>query len=391
MAVLTSRRRLAFGIAAGAVLLLVGAATPWLRGRSGHAAPADPAVAVRTVQVARADLSTSHTLRGSLGYGLDRPVKGSREGVVTWLPGPGAVIKRGKPLYRVDDEAVSLFFGSPPLYRTLAARNTVGRDVAMVAANLSALGYSIGKQPRAGTTVTPEAPPPAADQGGGATSAPATPSRVTVRKGDGVLTADLIQAVKRFQRDNGLPADGRLAVGDVVVLSGPVRVETLSAQVGDAAAGQLMSVTPTTKVVTVQAAVTEVGGLKTGDAVTIRLPDGTETPGRIGSIGLVASQGGGDPAGPGGGPSVAVTVTLDDHKAVSRLDGADVEVDVAGETRTGVLAVPVNALLALREGGYAVQLPDGGLVAVKTGLFARGMVEVTGTGLSEGLEVVTAS
>ena len=56
-----------------------------------------------------------------------------------------------------------------------------------------------------------------------------------------------------------------------------------------------------------------------------------------------------------------------------------------------VLAVPVGALLALREGGYALQLPDGGLVAVQTGMFAEGLVEVSGAGLTEGLTVVTAS
>jgi hypothetical protein len=56
-----------------------------------------------------------------------------------------------------------------------------------------------------------------------------------------------------------------------------------------------------------------------------------------------------------------------------------------------VLAVPVNALLALREGGYALQLPDDTLLPVETGLFAMGLVEVTGEGLREGLAVVTTS
>jgi hypothetical protein len=56
-----------------------------------------------------------------------------------------------------------------------------------------------------------------------------------------------------------------------------------------------------------------------------------------------------------------------------------------------VLAVPANALLALLEGGYAVErVTDGGgteLVAVETGLFADGWVEVSGD-LAEGDEVV---
>jgi predicted ribosome-associated RNA-binding protein Tma20 len=56
-----------------------------------------------------------------------------------------------------------------------------------------------------------------------------------------------------------------------------------------------------------------------------------------------------------------------------------------------VLAIPVAALLALAEGGYAVELVDNGsthLVGVETGLFADGLVEVKGNGLSAGDLVV---
>jgi hypothetical protein len=52
-----------------------------------------------------------------------------------------------------------------------------------------------------------------------------------------------------------------------------------------------------------------------------------------------------------------------------------------------VLTVPVAALLALAEGGYGVQIVEGGttkIVGVKTGLFAGGQVEVSGDGLAEG-------
>ena len=51
------------------------------------------------------------------------------------------------------------------------------------------------------------------------------------------------------------------------------------------------------------------------------------------------------------------------------------------DSATGVTAVPVSALLALAEGGYAVELdgPSGTrLVAVEPGFFADGMVEVEG-------------
>jgi hypothetical protein len=47
--------------------------------------------------------------------------------------------------------------------------------------------------------------------------------------------------------------------------------------------------------------------------------------------------------------------------------------------------------VALREGGYAVQTADGKYHAVQTGMFANGMVEISGDVLAEGLKVVTTS
>jgi hypothetical protein len=58
-----------------------------------------------------------------------------------------------------------------------------------------------------------------------------------------------------------------------------------------------------------------------------------------------------------------------------------------------VLAVPVDALLALAGGGYAVEVSEGGvhrLVAVTVGLFddAEGVVQVSGRDLFVGQRVV---
>lgn len=93
----------------------------------------------------------------------------------------------------------------------------------------------------------------------------------------------------------------------------------------------------------------------------------------------------------GASARVNVTVFLDDAKAVGRLNSASVQVRFSAQTRKGVLAVPVGALLALSGGGYAVQLADGRLVAVRTGLFAKGQVEISATGIGPGTKVVTTS
>ena len=68
-----------------------------------------------------------------------------------------------------------------------------------------------------------------------------------------------------------------------------------------------------------------------------------------------------------------------------------VDIEVISEKATDVLAVPVDALLALAEGGYAVQVErtDGTarFVAVDIGKFADGLVAVSGD-LSEGDRVL---
>ena len=336
-----------------------------------------------TAAVVRTDLAATVSLNGTLGYGRAEPVKGGKGGIVTWLPRPGTTIARGDQLYRVADQPVPLFYGSMPLYRDLAERGTVGRDVRIVARNLEALGYEIGSQPGPGETITRPAP--------AATAAKPKPktTKVTVRKGESVLTGSLLRAVKRWQQDVELPVTGRIGVGDVTVLSGAVRVDSVTALRGDSADTPLLTVTPTAKVVTAQASVTEAGTIHRGDRVTVVLPGDTSVAGKVSVVSTAVQAD--EEQGPATEPKRAVTVTVDDPEKLNGIDAATVQVDLAGETHKDVLAVPVGALVALSEGGYAVQMAEGGLVAVTTGMFAKGLVEVTGDGLAEDLRVVTTS
>jgi len=408
-------RRVWSVVAVVAVAGLTVAGIGWASRRTTPGQPADQRIAVQTAELVTMDMSSTQSLPGTLGYGTARALKGNRDGIVTWLPAPGKSVKRGEPLYRVDDQPVSLFYGGMPLFRSLATRNTVGRDVRVVADNLIALGYAIGRQPGPGarvaqTTTTeqtateqPTAAPATAEQTAKApsaapkTAAPAatpTPTRttrwVTVRRGEGVLTASLQAAIKRWQADVQLPATGTIGPGDVAVQTGAVRVESVSVQPGDGADGPLMSVTPTAKVVTVQAEVDQAGVVEQGDRVTVQLPDDSHTAGRVAAVGTALKVPDGS-TGPNDAPKLTITITIDKAATVAKLDSADVQIDFAAETHKGALVAPVGALLALSEGGYAVQVEGGGLVAVETGIFAKGLVEITGDGLSAGVKVVTTS
>ena len=58
------------------------------------------------------------------------------------LPEPGAVIRRGEPLYRLDDApAAWLLYGSLPAWRDFSSGMTDGEDVRQLERNLRALGH----------------------------------------------------------------------------------------------------------------------------------------------------------------------------------------------------------------------------------------------------------
>ncbi|MFI7605490.1 peptidoglycan-binding protein [Micromonospora sp. NPDC049366] len=344
-----------------------GGALLTLRDRSTDGAASGPPP-IATTTVTRTDLSDSRSVGGTLGFGPERVVKGAGSGVVTRLPKVGDTVTRGRPLYWVDDRPVPVLFGTVPLFRPLDTPGLEGSDVRMVLDNLAALGLRTGSQPTRGRN-----------------GAKLGPDRA-------VLTPALVAAIKKWQQQNGLEPTGKLTVGAAVVLPGSVRVSAVKALPGDAVAGELLAVTERTKLVTVPVEATEVDGIRAGTGVVIVLPDGTEVPGRVASVSRTVQGGGADQgAGESSPPKVNVLVSPVKAADVATLDAAAVQVRFTSATRKNVLAVPVGALVALREGGYALQVPEGRLVAVETGMVARGLIEVSGPGVTEGLAVVTAS
>jgi multidrug efflux pump subunit AcrA (membrane-fusion protein) len=89
-------------------------------------------------------------------------------------------------------------------------------------------------------------------------------------------------------------------------------------------------------------------------------------------------------------PSAASSRTQRVDGDVERRHGSPVDVLVTIVEAEDVLTFPVEPVLALAEGGYAVEVREGAttrLVGVELGTFAHGFVEITGDGV-EGDEVV---
>jgi peptidoglycan hydrolase-like protein with peptidoglycan-binding domain len=287
-------------------------------------------------------------------------VQSPLQGRITWLPKVGQVVGRGGTLLSVDNRPVQLFYGPKPAWRDLSTGVDDGPDIRQLEQNLVALGYDPDQQ-------------------------------ITV---DNHFTWATKAAVKRWQQARGLDQTGSFTTGmPAVFLPWAARVKTVDASVGSQAApgGPVYAVTSNLHQVTVDLDVSQQTYVKAGDRVQVTLPDGRKVKGRISEVGRVA-QTSGDP--PNQTTTIPVTVKLDNPNAGGRLDQAPVDVYVTTQTRRGVLAVPVIALLALKEGGYAVETVDAAgrhqLVAVRLGVFSNGMVEVSGSGLRAGAKVVTA-
>jgi hypothetical protein len=324
--------------------------------------------------VQRRSLSTETQLNGVLGFAGSYTVLGQGRGTVTWLPAVGQVIRDGRVLFRVDDAPVLLLYGATPAYRALAqgsaAGDVKGADVAELNRDLVALGY--------------------------------VHSADVDSSWDEFTWATRV-GVEKLQKHLGVEQTGELALGDVVFLPTAARVTVLHAGLGGLANGPVLQASSTTRTVNVALDANLRGAVRVGDRVTITLPDGRTTRGRVTSVGTVATTpsdnggGSGGPGGPDSGPTVAVQIKPTDPSATGSLDQALVEVAVTGRTVRDVLAVPVDALLARSGQEYAVEVvaSDGShhLVPVSLGLFddAAGMVQASGPGLAAGQRVVVPS
>jgi len=334
-------------------------------------AAATPGIATGTATVVRTDLSNTIQVAGALGYRGSYGVVNEATGTAyTALPATGTAVNRGQRLYEVDGTQVMLFYGARPAWRSLSEWVLPGPDVAQLDRNLIALGF--GKY-------------------------------LTVSD---YYTAATAYAVGRWQQAAGLPVTGTVPLGQVVFAPGAIRVTAVAAVLGSPPqpGAQVLTATSTAPVVTAQLPVAQEYLVRSGQQVTVTLPDGvTTTPGTVAAVSSVATapsgsgQDSGSQPSPGSGrgqASVAMTVQLNRPLAAGGFDQAPVSVSIVAAHVSAVLAVPVSALVALAGGGYAVEVVHGAgtavtrqLVAVQTGLFSSTLVQVSGAGIAAGQRV----
>ena len=330
-------RRIAVALGAASAAGLVGVAA-WMT-QAAEAADAESTPNAQTAEVEERTLRLLEDVTGNLGHGEERPISTASPGTLTRLPDVGTNIERGEALFDINDEPTILLYGEMPAWRTLE-EGAEGRDVEQLEKNLRDLGYG---------------------------------DALTV---DETWDAATTAAVKAWQEDVGAEPDGRVDLGEVVFEPGAVIVAGLDgargANVGPGS--PVLRVTGEDRVITAGLSGSQRDGVEVGDTVEVELGDGSRVEATIDEIDSVPTT------AEDGSQTYGLRLTLDE--VADEAFNGPVAIQLVRQERADVLAVPVSALLALLEGGYAVErLGEDGtieLVTVEVGLFTDGWVEVEG-------------
>ncbi|MCM2389780.1 peptidoglycan-binding protein [Streptomyces albipurpureus] len=338
---------------AGGVLFLGNGADAGNSGGGGDLPPA-------TTTVVRTDLVLSKTVDGKLDFAQRRAVKSAVDGTVTVAASEGKTLTMGQALYELNDKPVTLLYGPVPMFREMKAGDR-GSDVLQLERNLRDLGYG---------------------------------SKLYV---DIWYDDDTAAAVKQWQKSLNRDPTGRVGKGDVVFQTGQVKVAKADAVLADQVgpSDTVLTIASTKPVVRAQLDQNDGALASSGTKVEVTLPSGKSVTGKV--AGTVRPEQSESEGGAVAAEGITVEVVLDG--GASALSGEDskasASVKFVSEAREGVLAVPVEAVVALRgeNGGYGLQTVDGDtskMVRVQTGMTADGQIEVSGPDVREGLKVGVA-
>jgi hypothetical protein len=289
-------------VVAAAVVLVAAAATGGVVATSGggQATPAAQASAVNTATVDRGKLSDMVSQYGILTYrarsdGSPYAVINRAGGTYTKLPNAGDKVDCGGVLYRVNNHPVLLLCGSTPAYRSLSEGDS-GPDVAALNANLVHLGYATGAQ----------LDPSSRD-----------------------FSSATASALKKLQSKLGEDQTGSLDLGQAVFLPEPVRIGTVTGELGGSAqpGAPVAQATSDTLEVEVNLDPSQQREVKKGDRAQITLPGNTSVTGKVDRIGRVAQV----PSGQdnNAGATIPAYISLDHPQQAHALDQAPGDISSA--------------------------------------------------------------
>ncbi len=333
----------------GLAVVALGAGALWMTS-SSEAPAASSTLAgggeMASDTVTRQTLQQAEEFSGSLGYGESFSLPGQAAGTVTWVPDKGAVLRPGDLLYKVDERSTYWAQGDLPMYRSLGS-GSEGVDVEQLQQFLKDQDY-LG----------------------------------TDFEVDGKFGTGTRNAVKAWQGDNDLDKTGRIDASQLLYLPHEtLRVATIP-RIGEPAVGGVIDVTAPDLFVSLEVGARKKRVFEGSPTIEVEMADGTRHPATVDTITAQQSQ---DPFGE---QQYRIRLQL---AAAAVVEPGEVSVEVIDILAEDALTVPARALVALVEGGYAVEvaLSSGGTEyrAVEIGEFADGWVQVAGD-VAEGDTVV---
>ena len=334
---IVSRRRLAAVLAiVAAVGVSAVAGSRWSGDADAATTPDDSETATphETAAVRRGSLSTEREFNAAVSFGDEWTVGSAASGIVTQSQPTGSIVGFGDEIARVDDKPITLAEGSMPMYRELFKVDTRGRDE-----NGNRLKLMAGRDVE-------------------------QLQRFLVSEGfdadeslevDGTFGSTTEKAVKAWQEGAGLTATGRVDSAQLIFEPEPIRLASTS-RVGDQFSG--LSATAAESQILVDTSTRDRSALPVGASVEVdvngQVFDATVTEQKqvTSGDGSVIWR-----------TSVATGTAVDGETTAAKVTVVQIVAD-------DVLLVPVGALLALGEGGFALEVPDGDstrLVPVEVG------------------------
>ncbi len=287
---------------------------------------------------------------------------------VDHLATPGTSVTSGTVLYWSNGFPVIAIQGdaaaTPVLTRALSVGVTNGPDVKLFESALAALGF-------------------------------AKDSALTVDQHYDAATSKAASAWLKTLGINTDPAATTIPIGAFVVVPSGLSTGQLYTKDGTTLKGDsvVASLTAPARQVTTTAPVGS-AAFALGAKINVVFPDATTQQGTVVAVGNVATSTSNQP---GSTPSVRITIRVPEiPKSVDGFVEIPVTLQAVSAEALNAFVVPVSALIALKEGGYAVETVTGKnadgsnqtkLVAVKPGLFSNGFVQVEGD-LSKDIDVV---
>ncbi len=303
------------------------------------------------------------------------PIVARAGDTVTSITTPGEAVSTGTPLYRNWGLPVAAIEGDPSaipvLDRELYVGVSAGADVRLLEQMLAANGFGAD-----GAMVVDDT----------FDEASATAVLAWWQSIDPAITVE--------------PIDLIVPVGSLVVVPGGLQLG--AASVSDAtlleADATVLTLTSPARVVSTTAPIGD-DTFALGAPIDVEFPDGTVSTGTVVEVGTVASS----PTGtPGETPTVDISIRVDDIPAsVDSFVSIPVTLRVVDTQIDDAFVVPTSALVALAEGGYALEIVTAPatagtpamttLIAIEPTLYTDGFVVVTGDEVAAGLDVVVPS